>query len=389
MAHGLRINNNIAALSTRRHANINNRDLGMRLERLSTGLRINNADDDAAGLSISEQFRGQIAGYTVGVRNAEMGANLLQVAEGALNEVSTMLIRMRELAMQSATSTMNDVNREAVEAEVIQLKQEIDRIAQSSIYNDQTLLTGFGNRMDEATSSAVTASATTGVLRVSVSGSEAGVYTFDDTATDGSLTLGNGTVSQTVSISNLLDQNEVATGTTSVVNFDRLGIQVTLAGHNVTNATGSYVDGDLDGQTVVVAGGTGGSFQVGIHNDNSNRIEVGIGDMRSDGVMLNLSSVSMGTLLSARQSLASIDLAINRVTQQRGELGSVMNRLQHTISFTENALVSTTDSESSIRDADVAEEVTALTRVQVLSQAATAMLAQANATSQGALSLLQ
>ena len=389
MAQGLRINNNIAALNTRRHANINSRDLGTRLERLSSGLRINSAEDDAAGLSISEQFRAQIVGLTVGVRNAEMGANLLQVAEGALNEVSTMMIRMRELAMQSASSTMNNVNREAIEAEVMQIKQEIDRIAQSSVYNDQTLLTGFGNRPDQATSTAIAASGTTGVVRVSVSGSESGVYTFDDSATDGYITLGNGTVSQTVRISNLLDQNEVATGTTSVVNFDRLGIQVTLAGHNVTNATGSYVDGDLDGETIVVTGGTGGSFQVGIHDDVSNRVEVGINDMRSNGALLNLGSVSLGTMLSARQSLASIDMAINRLTQQRGDIGSVMNRLQHTINHTENTLESTTASESSIRDADVAEEVTALTRVQVLSQAATAMLAQANASSQGALSLLQ
>ena len=143
MANPLNLNNNISAINVRRHLNFNSGDLGTRIERLSSGMRINGADDDAAGLTVTESFRAQISGMTMGVRNAEMGANLLQVAEGSLNEVSSMLIRMRELAVQSANSTMSDLNREAIEAETTQLKQEIDRIALSTTYNGQVLLAGF------------------------------------------------------------------------------------------------------------------------------------------------------------------------------------------------------------------------------------------------------
>ncbi|MDP6702499.1 MAG: hypothetical protein QGH25_22785, partial [Candidatus Latescibacteria bacterium] len=180
----LEVNHNISAINTRRHVRINNQDLGTRLERLASGLRINNAEDDAAGLSISEGFRAQITGLAQGVKNAEMGSNLVQVAEGALNEVSAMLIRLRQLAVQSANSTTNDSNRESIEAEVNQLKAEIDRISKSAVYNDQTLLSGFGNAVDLADSTALTDGDQTGATRVHLSGASSGTYTFSDTAGD-------------------------------------------------------------------------------------------------------------------------------------------------------------------------------------------------------------
>ena len=386
----LRVFNNIEALNTQRHMNLNSKDLGTRLERLSSGMRINGADDDAAGLSISEGFRAQLSGLSMGMRNAEMGSNMVQVAEGSLNEVSAMLIRMRELAVQSASSTVNDLNRESIEAEVNQLKQEIDRIALSTTYNGQELLTGFGNLIDETASTAVASSDTTGVTRVLLSGAFDGTYTFIDTPGDGEVTLGNGTVSQTIRIDTQLDQNlAVPTGTTSVINFDRLGIQVSLAGHGVSNATGSYVDGELGGRTIVINKNTGGSFQVGADDTAADRVEVNLGDMRASGSTLNLSTVSLGTLSSARAAITQIDQAIDNVSKQRGALGSVMNRLQHSINFTDNSIENNTNSESTLRDADMATEVTYFTRIQILTQAANSMLSQANLTPQGALSLLQ
>jgi flagellin len=389
--NALNVNNNISAINVRRHLNINSSDQGTRLERLSSGMRINNADDDAAGLSVSEGFRAQITGLAMGVRNAEMGANMLQVAEGSLGEVSSMLIRMRELAVQSSNSTIDDENREAIEAEVNQLRAEIDRIAQSTVYNDQTLLTGFGSRADETLSTAITDSADTGVARVLVSGSPTGVYTFQDSAGDGEMTLGNGTVTQTIRLTTQLDTGlNVATGSTIVANFDRLGVQVTLAGQDASqNTTGSYVDGDLDGKTIEVIGGTGGSFQVGADNVAADRIEVGFHDMRASAAFLNLNAVSMSTLTSSRSAITQLDQAIEKVAQVRGDIGASMNRLQHTINFTENSIENNTNSEASIRDADMATEVTAFSKIQVLTQAATSMLAQANLTPQGALSLLQ
>ena len=383
----LRINTNVAAMSTAHIMGDNNGDLGTRLERISSGMRINTAADDAAGLVISEGFRALITGLTMGVRNAEMGSNLVQVAEGSLNEVSAMLIRMRELAVQSASSTMSDLNREAIEAEVTQLKQEIDRFAHSTVYNDQALLTGFGNSLDENTSTALTDAATTGVVGVSISGVSDGTYTMTDNA-DGTLSIGNNTVSQTLNLNTVLDGNQVATGSTAVLNFDRLGISMTVAGNDVSGAAGDYEVGDLDGKTIVVTGAAGGSFQVGANDGAEDRIGVNIADMRASGVFLNLSTLSVGTQASAQTAITQLDQAIAKTAQVRGDLGATMNRLQHSMNFTNNSIENNTNSEATLRDADLAVEVTRLTRGQVLSQAATAMLAQANSNPQRALRLL-
>jgi flagellin len=384
----LRVNNNIAAINARRHLNENTRFLGIRLERLSSGLRVNRAADDAAGLSVREGMRAEVAGLKINVLNSEQATNLLQVAEGSLNEVNAVLIRMQELATQSSNSTLTDENREAVQAEFTQLVSEIDRIAQATTYNNQNLLTGYGNTISSA-STVVTASNTSGVTRLSISGAQPGTYTFEDTAADGEITLGNGTVSQTIRVGTLLDGDLVATGTQMVANFDRLGVQVTLAGAGVTGATGAYADGGLDGQTLIVDPGTGGSFQVGPKDRAFNRIEVNIGDMSATGVNLNLNTASVSTQTAARSAITVLDQAITQVSQQRGDLGAFQNRLSFTISYTENEIENIQASEASISDADVAQEVTSFTRAQILSQAATAMLAQANVLPQNALSLLQ
>ena len=177
----LRVNNNIIAINTRRQLLINNRELSRRIERLSSGLRINRAADDAAGLSVSEGMRAELVGFRQAVRNAEHGTNLIQTAEGALNEVSAILIRMRELAVQAASSTLNDNNRTALNAEVVQLVSEIDRIATSTSYNNTSLLIGFGNTVSlNATVSTALASNTTGVTDVSITGAAPGTYVFID-----------------------------------------------------------------------------------------------------------------------------------------------------------------------------------------------------------------
>ncbi len=384
----LRLNNNIVAINSRRHLNSNTKNLQTRLERLSSGLRLNRAADDAAGLSVREGMRSEIAGLKVNVTNSENATNLLQVAEGSLNETNAILIRMQELATQSSNSTLTDDNREAIQAEFGQLITEIDRISQATTYNNQNVLSGFGNTISTA-STAVTASNTSGVTRMQISSAQTGTYTFQDTAADSTLTLGNGTVSQTIGVGTILDGSDVATGTKVMANFDRLGIQVTLAGAGVANATGAYTDGDLEAQTVIIESGTGGSFQVGPKDFAFNRLEVSIGDMSATGVNLNLSGTSVATQSTARTSITSIDLAISAVSQQRGDLGAYQNRLNFVISYTENEIENIQASEASISDADIAAEVTAFTRAQILVQAATAMLAQANILPQNALLLLQ
>ena len=379
----LRVNNNITALTARRALGVNSRTLATRIERLATGLRINRAADDAAGLAISEGMRAEIGGLTQAVRNAEQATNLSQTAEGALNQTSAMMIRMRELAVQAASSTVNDSNRSNLQAEYLQLMAEIDRVALSTSYNNTVLLTGFGNTVDRDASTAITQSATTGVQDVTLSGSTSGTYRFIDAdPTDNQITLGNGITTQTIDIGTILDSGGVvATGTTAVANFDRVGLLLTLDDR--------YTDGDLDGATLVVGGGTGGSFQVGPDNKVVDRIEFGLDDMRASGKELNLTVTSISTLTSARESIPFLDLAISRVASERADIGAIQNRLAFTVASANNAIENIQASESSIRDADVAKEVSEFTRAQILTQAATAVLAQANAIPQTALSLLQ
>lgn len=384
----LSINTNISALNAARNLASTTQSLSATTERLSSGLRINRASDDAAGLSAREGLRADLAGLRASERNASQANDLLQTAEGSLAQVNDILIRARELAAQSSSSTLTDTNRDSIQTEFSQLISEIDRIALITTFNNQVLLTGFGNSVDTS-STALTTSNTTGVTGIRLSGAQAGTFNFVDTAGDNQITLGNGTLSQTLSVGTLLDSGVVATGTQVVANFDALGIQVTLAGSNVTGATGQFSDGDLASTQIVVQSGTGGSFQVGSTDTTANRIEVSVPDLRATGPQLNLSSTSVANLSAAQSAITSVDSAISAVAQERGTIGAVQNRLNFSISSTEEVISSIQASESTISDADIAVEVTNLTRAQILSQAGTSILAQANAQNQNVLVLLQ
>lgn len=477
----IRLGNNITSMNARRFLNQNSADFTKRVERLSSGLRINRGADDPAGLSVSEGMRSEILGMKQGVNNATQGISLIQLAEGSLNEVSSMLRRMREVAVQSANSTINDSNREGLSSEFNQLSAEIDRIAVSTTYNDQVLLTGFGNSVSQTKTISTALDGYTGVSEVGISGAVPGTYTFADTSADDnqitlSVTRADGTeLKQSIDVGATLDRdgtsNLVATGTTFVANFDRMGVQVTVVGPTVdTNsntlkstvanagtggfleignegvtipanetlaniatslntvlsaqtpagsasynaaldevqidtggnrvaevppgflgltAANSYIDGRLDGKQIVVIEAEGGVLQVGPNNEASNRIALNIGDMRSSGNELNLTGLSVANLESARGVISRVDAAILVVTRQRGNLGAVQNRLQFTTANLENAIENLTAAESAIRDADVAEEISQFTRAQILTQASTAMIVQANALPQSALQLLQ
>lgn len=377
MVHvALSINSNQSAINVRRNLNATTRELSTSLERLSSGLRINRAADDAAGLSVREGLRAESSGLQASVRNAEQATNLIQTAEASLNEVNAILVRMRELAVQSSSGTVSDSNRESVQTEFSQLSNEIDRIAQSTTFNSQVLLTGFGNAVSSL-SSALVSSNVTGVTNVAISGAASGTFTFIDAADDSDLTLGNGSVTQTISLGTALDGNVVATGTKVVANFDRLGIQVTLAGVGAADATGSFSDGDLDTYQLVVEEGTGASFQIGPSDSSFNRLELSIPDLTATGDELNLDSTSVTTQTTAQSAITDIDGAITRVSQERGNLGAIQNRLTFNLSATENRIEQVQAAESTISDTDIAQEVSKLTRAQVLSQGASALLVQA------------
>ncbi len=394
----LRINQNIPSINVQRLGKINNRELKVHIERLSSGLRVNRAADDASGLSVSEGMRAEISGLRQGAMNTQGAIDLIQTAEGALSEVSDMLIRMRSLAVQSASSTVNDGNRESINAEFAQLITEIDRIASVTSYNNSSILSGFGNVLDEASSTAL-ASFTTGVINVQLTGAASGTYQFIDSSNnDREITLGNGVISQTIDIGTALDVDGaaggvVASGSAIVANFDRLGIQLVMSGQRaaegINPATDGYRDGELDGRSLVVNQGVGGTFQIGPDDGAVHRLEANVSDMRATAGVINLGGVSLSTQSASQNAITSIELAITNVSQVRGDLGALQNRLSHTLRNTENSVENIQSSESSIRDADIGAEVSGFTRSQILVQSTTAMLAQANVIPQNALTLLQ
>jgi flagellin len=372
----IRINNN--ASMSRARVDLNRAERGAHLSRqhLNAGLRINSGSDDAALLGVSEGMRAEVGGLVEGTRNTERALDMLRTAEGAMNEISGVLIRMRELSVQASNGTLTDDNREAGNAEFNQLKQHINSIAHSTRYNDQSLLYGFGNTVDQTTSTALQQQADNGIFHIKVSGAQDGTYTFVDGGGDHTLTLSNGVVTQTIDLGVVLDGDRVAAGTVTMANFDRLGVQVELAGDQVAGAAGSYADGDLDGQVITVAAGTGGDFQLGGDATPADRLEYDFKDMTVEGGVLNLSLASINTQSSSLTAMNILDLAIERTSQERGAVGAVMNRLDYTVSFTANAIENIQSSESTVRDADFAQEISDLSRSQILGQSAQSVMIQ-------------
>ena len=383
-----RINSN-AAFERARHVHGRSaRELLPSQTRLGSGMRINSARDDAGGLSISEGMRAEIGGLTQGTRNTERAIELLRTAESAMGEINPILIRMRELATQSSTDTLNDTNREAVHSEFNQLSEYIDRITKLASYNGQSLLSGFGNKVNDAASSAIDTLADNGIRRVDLASVDAGTYTFTDSPAYNEITLSNGTNSQTISLGSILDGDKVAEGTTIVANFDQLGVEVVLAGHDVAKSQGSYTDGDLDGQTLVIEEGIGGSFQLGGDGVNADRLDYDIKDITVSGTVLGIDQLSVGTRDSSRHALASIDKAIDRMSKERGEVGAVLNRLQHTLSFAEGAIEGVTASEGTVRDTDFSAETTLVAKGQILQDLSRSAMIQSRIPVETVMSLL-
>jgi len=283
----VRIFNNIPSLNAQRILGINNNRLAQSVERISSGIRINRGSDDAAGLAISEGLRSDIRALRQAVRNANDGVSLINVTEGALNEQSGILIRLRELASQAATGTVGSTERATIQLEFSALRNELDRIAQTTEFNGQKLIEGS------------------------------------------------------------------------------LASAATSANHIL--------------------------IQVGLDSSSHSRInlntEVDLEAITSTGLSIHELSVTAAD--AALTALEQVDTAIGQITRGRGKIGAVQNRLIRTISTISIAVENLSAAESSIRDADIAEEVALLTRNQILVQAATAMVGQANLIPQSVLQLLQ
>ncbi len=283
----VRIFNNIPSLNAQRILGINNQRLAQSVERISSGIRINRGSDDAAGLAISEGLRSDIRALRQAVRNANDGVSLINVTEGALNEQSGIMIRLRELASQAATGTVGSTERQTIQLEFTALRNEIDRIAQTTEFNGQKLVEGS------------------------------------------------------------------------------LASSVTSSSHIL--------------------------IQVGLDSSAFSRInlntEIDLGAMTSTGLSIHELSVTSSD--AALTALEQMNTSIATITQGRGKVGAVQNRLIRTISNVSIAIENLSAAESAIRDADIAEEVALLTRNQILVQAATAMVGQANLIPQSVLQLLQ
>ena len=374
----MRINHNIASLNSYRQLSANNAQSGKSLEKLSSGLRINKAGDDAAGLAISEKMRAQIKGLEQATRNAQDGISLIQTAEGALNETHSILQRMRELGVQAANDTLTADDRSAITTEIGQLNQEIDRIANTTKFNGKNLLDGsFGLGVNTTSTTlwgGFTATAAT-TITVDVSGAKV-TATYDLSASSVSMKL-------TDSLTNVVILNQgVTSGFSGTLDFGSMGVKITI--NNLTAAGSATFDADV----IVTNSNTQALFKIGSNGNVANEdLGVTISSMKSTD--LSIDTIKVDTHANSLAAIDSIDSAITSVNDARSKLGAYQNRLEHTINNLGASQENLTASESRIRDVDMAKEMMEFTKNNILTQAATAMLAQANQQPQGVLQLLR
>jgi flagellin len=322
------INTNISATIATNALARNERQMSTAMERLSTGLRINSAKDDAAGLAISSRMKAIVSGLTMASKNANDAISMLEVAEGATLEISNMLIRMRELAVQSGSGTYSDTDRQALDLEFGALMDEIDRIAKNTTWNTMSILNGA----DDANGAAV--------------------YDADATATTVKIQLGPNS-SQTME---LTFKSWVPSVT---VDADATAADGTGGGAESDNATAS-TDTSAYGDAALYWG-----------SGNS------------------LAAINISTVANASFAIGQLDTAITGLATERAKYGAYMSRLEHSSDNLLNVAQNTDQSRSRIEDADYAVETSELARTQIIAQAGTAMLAQANQAKQTVLQLLQ
>jgi len=372
---GLRINTNVAALNAHRNLEITDTRLSKNMERLSSGLRINRAADDAAGLAIAQKLNAQVRSFTVASRNASQAMSMLQVAEGGADQIHSMLLRLKELATQAA-SYNNQANLSDINEEASKLKAEINRIAQSTKYLDTQLLTGFAQKDVDATVKEIN-----NIYGWDVSGAVTGAYTFSYNQTTNVLTLSKGGVQESITLQ--------LGGMT--VNFSTLGVSFKIT-------QGVTTDAELDalGTALAAAGltvsGDDAAFQIGDKNNNQSRLSFSLESIDTNAIGLgdgsNIVNVDLSTQTGAQRALDIIDKAIADVNNFRAAIGALANRLEYTYQNLQVSIENLSASESVIRDADMAYEIVYFTRNQILLQSGTAMLAQANMAPQNVLSLL-
>ena len=369
------INSNVMSLNAQRNLGTNSASLATTIQRLSSGLRINSAKDDAAGLAISERFSTQIRGLDVAVRNANDGISLAQTAEGAMVEIGNNLQRIRELAVQSANATNSQSDRDALNSEVSQLVAEIDRVANQTNFNGTKLLDGsFAGALFQV---GANAGQTIGVNNIVDANAAAlgdvkfaAAVTGTVTAADISGLTINGATIADVDDTGVAADNAKALAQAINDKLDQTGVYATVSGADVTltsvKAGKDLVIGGTVTGTGLTAATTGAAASASSFADD----------------------IDISSFTGAQKAMEIVDAALTAVNSARADMGAVQNRFTSTIANLQSTSENLSASRSRIRDADYAKETAELTRTQILQQAGTAMLAQANAVPQNVLSLL-
>ncbi|KAF1721640.1 MAG: flagellin [Pseudoxanthomonas sp.] len=378
------INTNTISLNAQRNLGTSGASLATTIQRLSSGLRINSAKDDAAGLAISERFSTQIRGLDVAVRNANDGISLAQVAEGSLTEIGNNLQRIRELSVQSANATNSSSDRAALNAEVKQLTSEIDRVAKQADFNGTKLLDGtFSSQLFQVGANAGQAIAVDKVVdarsqslgNVKFAADVTGTA-IADAAADGSiagLTI-NSVAIDTVAYTNGTSGDDIAKTLATAINakMGETGVYASVTADQVT------LNSVKAGKDLVVGGTVTGS---GLTAATTTAAATATASFAKD--------LDITTFEGAQKALEIVDAALTSVNSARADLGAVQNRFTSVVANLQTSSENLAASRSRIRDTDFAKETAELTRTQILQQAGTAMLAQANQVPQNVLSLLR
>ena len=375
------INTNVVSINAQRNLSLSGSQLGTAMQRLSSGLRVNSAKDDAAGLAIAERMNAQSKGLAVAARNANDGISLAQTAEGALGKVGDMLQRMRELAVQASNATNSSTDREALQAEVSQLVSEIDRVAKTSSFNGQKLLEGsFAGAVFQVGASAGD-NITVGSLVNATAGAMSNVSYTTNTVSIGGGDLAGGTL--TFADGSTVDIADAAS------NKERLG-QIVQAINGKTADTGAtaFVDAAGTGVDLMIADGSP-AFTLGFAAAGGGAATVTLGAAAAVTDEVGIASLNVNTQKGAWLALEKIDSAIDQINSSRADLGALQTRFEKSIENIDIMNENISAARGRIVDADFAAETASLSRTQILQQAGTAMVAQANQLSQGVLSLLQ
>lgn len=369
---GMQINTNIGALNAYRNLSATQSSMDKSLEKLSSGLRINRAADDAAGLAISEGLRSQVGGLKVAARNAQDGISVVQTAEGALGEVHSILQRLRDLSVQGANDSNNTEARNNITTEANQLVEELDRIAQSTNFSGTKLLDGSAGTLNFQVGADGNSA-----NRISVDLSTANVANVADALTTGRYTRTGAVAAATVAGNWTFSQGSVA-----------VTVAMGSAGTYSNNGeVASALNSDAGFAANFVASvNTDGDLEVLSKTASSAVTVAGTGYTAGAGAA---GALAFNTHAAAQSSIGLIDTQISAVSTARANLGAVQNRFEAAINTINVASENLTASESRIRDTDMAQEMVQFTRSQILSQAGVAMLAQAKSAPQAVLQLLQ